>query len=152
MERKENRENQKNRENMGKKAELHSQQDFGVMAQCWRSRSFYCSTWILNGTALEKRGFLIIFFKKIEFPLFLLEFKEVQSYASDTEINPDAGKATGEDFHKRHGEQEIPTTSNTFKIHKINSVRALTRDERDFCSALGLMAGGSKQKIVCPEH
>lgn len=51
LERKENRENREN------KAELHGQQDFGVMVQCWHRHSFYCSRWILNGAVLEKRFF-----------------------------------------------------------------------------------------------
>lgn len=95
-----------------------------------------------------KRGFLIA-----GFSLFSLEFPEDQSYAlNDTEINSEEGRATGEDFLKRQGEQEIPTTSNTFKIHRMNSIQALIRDEQDFCSAVRLMAGGSKKKMVCPEH
>lgn len=97
-----------------------------------------------------ERGFLIAGFTLFPCPL---EFKEVQSYTlNNTEINPGEGKATGEDFLKRQGEQEVPTSSNTSKIHKINSIQALTRDEQDFCSAVRLVAGGSEKKIASPEH
>lgn len=110
--------------------------------------------WLSAGTAVP---FIVpdgFYMEKIFFNSWVSTFSSSLRAQRCSELSPqphrDKSRGRQSDrrgFPQKAGRAGHPTTSNTFKIHTINSIQALTRDKQNLCSAVGLVAGGSKKKM-----